>query len=180
MLQGKRVLLRPIKKSDIPNFVKWMNDQEVNQFTQRDFPLTEMAEEKWFEKAANQADGAILVIEAIDGEDPKPIGNCGFSSIHVIYRKSTFGICIGEKDYWEKGYGTEAGRLLINYVFSRLNLNRISSSVLDINPRSLALHKKLGFKAEGRRRQAFFKNGKYCDEIIFGILRKEWEEMKKK
>ncbi len=56
MLQGKKVLLRPIKRSDIPNFVQWMNDQEVNQFTNRDMPLTEMAEEKWFEKVATQTE----------------------------------------------------------------------------------------------------------------------------
>lgn len=177
MLFGEKVILRPVKKSDIQNFVKWMNDQEVNQYTCHDLPVTEISEENWVNNASTKTDSAILVIETITNS--KPIGNCGIHGIHLIYRKATFGIIIGDKDYWSKGYGSEAGKLLVDYAFYRLNLNRISSSVLDLNPRSLALHKKLGFKEEGRRRQAYYKNGNYCDEIILGILRREWEEMKK-
>ncbi|MFH1175252.1 MAG: GNAT family protein [bacterium] len=179
MLKGEKVLLRPIKKSDIYNLATWVNDQEVNQFTSHDLPMAEVMEEQWFEKKVARTDSVILVVEAIDCEEPKPIGSCGIHGIHMIYRNAGFGIMIGEKDYWEKGYGSEAAQLIINFAFYRLNLNRISSAVLDFNPRSLALHKKLGFKEEGRKRESFYKNGRYCDEIIFGLLRKEWEEMKK-
>lgn len=180
MLVGKKVVLRPICKSDNKLFVRWMNDQEVNQFLNIALPINEIAEEKWIEKVSMQQNQVVLVIEDSNCEKIKPIGICSILDIHFVYRKADFGIVIGEKEYWEKGYGTESARLIINYAFNRLNLNRISSSIIDINLRSLTLHKKLGFKEEGRKRESFFKNGRYCDQIILGILRREWEEMSKK
>jgi len=89
-------------------------------------------------------------------------------------RDAMFGIAIGEKDYWSKGYGTEATRLLVNYGFQQLNLHRISSGAPAYNERSLRLHRRVGFHEEGRVRQAMFKNGQYRDRVEFGILREEW------
>jgi RimJ/RimL family protein N-acetyltransferase len=116
----------------------------------------------------------ILVIEAIEGASTRPIGNCGLHDINPKDHKAIFGIVVGEKDYWSKAYGTEAARLMINYGFQQLNLHRISSSAFGFNERSIKFHKKVGFREEGRLRQAIFKNGEYHDLVLFGILREEW------
>jgi len=177
MLRGKSVLLRPVKRSDISHFLKWFNDPEVIQYLDMYLPMTEMAEEKFIEELATTRarSDVILVIEAIEGASTKPIGNCGLHGINSKDNHATFGIVIGEKDYWNKGYGTEAARLLINYGFQQLNLHRISSSVVTFNERSIKFHKKLGFQEEGRRRQATFKNGQYHDHVQFGLLKEEWK-----
>jgi len=176
MLKGKSVLLRPVKKSDISYFLKWFNDPEVIQYLGIYLPMTEMYEEKYIEElgTTRARSDAPFVIEVTEGASTKPIGNCRLHGIDSKDHNATFGIVIGEKGYWNKSYGTEAARLLINYGFQQLNLHRISSSAVAFNERSIRLHKKVGFQEEGRLRQAMFKNGQYHDLVQFGILREEW------
>ena len=150
MLKGKKVLLRPIRRLDLANFVRWFNDPEVIQYLGVYLPMTEMAEEKWIEdlggaKAATQVN---LMIEAVEEGGNRAIGELGLSSIHPKDHHATFGILIGEKEYWSRGYGTEAARLLINYGFEQLNLRRINSGVIAFNERSLRLHRRVGFSEE--------------------------------
>ena len=177
MLKGNSVLLRPVKQSDISYFLKWFNDPEVIQYLCLYLPMTEMSEEKYIEElgTTRAKSDAPFVIEVIEGASTKPIGNCGLHQINPKDHNATFGIVIGEKDYWSKGYGTEVSRLIINYGFQQLNLHRISSAAVAFNERSIKLHKKLGFQEEGRLRQAMFKNGQYHDRVEFGILREEWK-----
>ena len=176
MLKGKRLTLRPVKRSDISFFLKWFNDPEVLQYLSRYLPMTEMAEQKWLEELPSRAGTDVhLVIELTGETSGTPIGTLGLLRMDHKNQTASFGIVIGEKDCWGKGYGTEAARLLINYAFKELNLNRITSHVYEFNERSIKMHKKAGFQEEGRMRQAVFKNGKFWDEIVFGILREEWQ-----
>jgi RimJ/RimL family protein N-acetyltransferase len=140
--------------------------------------MTEMAEQKFIEDLGTQQAGtqAFLVIEAIEGEKRRPIGSLNLHNINPKDHTATFGIAIGDKKYWSKGYGTEAAALIIRYGFEQLNLHRISSSAFALNGRSIKMHLKLGFKEEGRQREIVFKNGAYCDEVMFGLLREEWKK----
>jgi len=176
MLKGNGVLLRAIKRSDISYFLKWFNDPEVVQYLAMYLPMTEMAEDKYIEElgTARARSHAQFVIEVKAGASSKSIGTCGLEGINSKDNHATFGIVIGEKDYWSKGYGVEAARLLINYGFEQLNLHRISSAAVAFNERSIKFHKKLGFQEEGRLRQVMFKNGQYHDRVEFGMLREEW------
>ncbi len=176
-LKSKNVVLRVVEKKDIPLLLLWFNDPEVIQYLQFYLPLMELQEEKWLEQKSFSENDVVFLIEAImeDGS-LKPIGTCGLHEIEWKNRKATAGIAIGEKDFWSKGYGTEAARLIIEYAFNQLNLHRLGTSVYDFNERSIGMQKKVGFQVEGRRRQAIFKNGRYVDEIVLGILREEWKK----
>jgi RimJ/RimL family protein N-acetyltransferase len=140
--------------------------------------MTEMAEQKYIEElgTSRAMTDARFVIEAINGEKSKPIGSLGINGINSKDHNATFGIALGDKQYWSKGYGTEAARLIIRYGFEQLNLHRISSSAFSFNERSIKMHLKVGFREEGRRREAIFKNGDYYDEVIFGLLCEEWKK----
>jgi RimJ/RimL family protein N-acetyltransferase len=179
MLNGKKVLLRPIKRTDISLFLKWFNDPEVTQYLALYLPMTEMAEEKWIEEnTTNRPDSDIVfVIEAINSGISEAIGSAGLNRLNLKDREGTLGIAIGEKDYWGQGYGTEAVRLILNYGFEQMNLHRIVSSVYAFNRRSLNMHRNVGFVEEGKRRNARFKNGQYWDKIEFGILDTEWKSL---
>jgi RimJ/RimL family protein N-acetyltransferase len=122
----------------------------------------------------------MFVIETVEENNYKPIGSVGLSDIHPKNHNAVFGIAIGEKDYWSKGYGTEAARLIIRYGFEQLNLHRINSFAISFNERSLRLHLRAGFKEEGRQREGIFRNGVYHDHVVFGLLRKEWLELNTK
>jgi RimJ/RimL family protein N-acetyltransferase len=176
MLKGQKVLLRPVKRSDVRYFLKWFNDPEVTLYLNTSLPRTEMEEEKRIEElgTGRAQNTVILIIEAIEGDSAKPIGRTGLHDINPWYRSAGFSIALGEKDYWSKGYGTEAARLIINYGFDVLNLYRINSSVSGFNERSIRMHKSIGFREEGRQRGNIYKNGEFHDVVIFGLLREEW------
>ncbi len=84
------------------------------------------------------------------------------------------GISIGEREYWGKGYGTDAMELILYYAFEELNLHRVSLGVLAYNPRAIRAYEKAGFVVEGAERQAANKDGVRYDALIMGILRDEW------
>ena len=101
----------------------------------------------------------------------------GFVDIDItqwIHGDAFVGIAIGERDYWDKGYGTDAMRVMLRYAFTELNLHRVSLSVFEYNPRALRSYKKAGFVVEGRLRQWINREGRYWDLIFMGILREEW------
>ena len=176
MIKGKLVQLRPVLRADISYFLEWFNDPEVTQYLGMYLPMTEIAEQKFIEElgTTRAATQLIFVIEAIEGGKSKPIGSIGLHNINSKDHNATFGISIGDKKYWSKGYGTKAAKLIIRYGFEQLNLHRISSSAWSFNERSIKMHLKVGFKEEGRRREAVYKNGVYHDEVTFGLLRQEW------
>ncbi len=86
------------------------------------------------------------------------------------------GIVIGEKTYWNKGYGTEVIGLLLRHGFTTLNLHRIYLRVFQNNKRAIRAYEKAGFIHEGRQRQAEFQDGKYLDVILMSVLKDEWKE----
>jgi RimJ/RimL family protein N-acetyltransferase len=175
MLIGNKVILRPYRRLDIPLFLKWLNDPEVVQYLSLYLPLNEWAEEKYIEHLGHNFDKQVnWVIEAVTSGEPKPIGSLGLNEILPKDRMATFGIAIGEKDYWSQGYGTQAAGLLVKFGFEQMNLHRINSIVYAFNERSLKMHRRIGFQQEGIKRQAVFKNGQYHDVVEFGLLEDEW------
>lgn len=184
MLKGNKVLLRPVMREDIKYFLKWYNDPEVTRYLTMYLPMTEMAEEKWIERLATERLGkdVIFVIEILPYKQRsgKPIGSCGLHDIDHRNQVATAGLALGEKDEWEHGYGTEALKLLIKYGFEELNLHRISSAAFAPNIGSIKMQKKVGFHQEGRVRDRFFTEGEFCDEILFGMLKREYIKLYKK
>jgi RimJ/RimL family protein N-acetyltransferase len=179
MLKGKKVLLRALKRSDASLFIRWSNDPEVIQYLWLYLPATEIGEEQWIESYSTTIanNNIVFVIEAILDKETLSIGYCGFNDIHYKDQEATLGIAIGEKDYWEKGYGTEAMALLVRYGFEQLNFHRISSSIVEFNERSIGLHKRLGFQQDGRLREATYRNGRFWDYVLFGMLREEYNRL---
>jgi RimJ/RimL family protein N-acetyltransferase len=169
-IPGKRLRLRAIERSDIPTFVRWFNDPEVRHYLEMLMPMSQAQEERWFEAHLERGDSHIFGIETLDG---LLIGNIGLSDIDWRNRRAVLGIVIGEKEYWGKGYGTEAIMALLRFVFENMNLQRVDLKVFDYNQRAVRCYEKCGFKLEGRLRQAHFHDGEYHDELVMGILRNE-------
>ncbi|MFH1377867.1 MAG: GNAT family protein, partial [Planctomycetota bacterium] len=78
------------------------------------------------------------------------------------------------KPYWNQGYCSEAGAAVIAFAFNTLRLNRVSATCFARNAASARVLEKLGFKNEGRLRQAIMKWGQYEDAFVFGLLKSEW------
>lgn len=176
MLVGNRVRLRALERSDVPNFVRWLNDREVTEYLLIHSPLSTAAEEGWIERliASNPEESEHLGIEILVGDDWIHVGNAGLNSIEAVNRAAEFGIFIGEKDYWGQGFGREATRLMLKHGFEDLNLNRIYLYVYQTNPRAIRAYESAGFVREGVLRQAVYKNGRYIDVFLMSVLHADW------
>ena len=102
------------------------------------------------------------------------IGNIRLHEINKEQRTAELGIMIGDKAEWGKGYATEACTILLNHAFQKMNLNRVGIGVVELNKAGIALWTKLGFKEEGRLREAFWVDGLPRDVIRMGLLQREW------
>ncbi len=166
-----QVRLRPIAEVDLPDYVGWLNDPEVTQFTQIEGPLTLEDEREWFQRVT--APDSRTRNWAID-VDGRHIGNCALMP-DESGEIAGFGIIIGDKSQWGKGYGTAALREVLRIGFQEMNLQRIHLTAFAGNTRGIRCYEKCGFRPEGVRRRHFLKRGKRCDVVCMGILREEWE-----
>ncbi len=182
MIYGERIRFRAIERDDLPTFVKWLNDPDVLPGIGIYLPFSMADEQQWFDamqqRPASEHNLAIEVEEMPpQGEGTwKMIGSCGFFNHDQRNASAEFGIMIGDKSYWDKGYGTEAVRLLVKHGFQTINLHRIYLRVLETNPRAIRAYEKAGFTPEGRQRQADYKDGKYIDLLVMGMLRSEFQQ----
>ena len=175
-LVGENIYLSPqvVDEEIIEKFTKWLNDFKVTDYIGKSASIiTIEGERKWFENKDTNKDHIFFIVRA---EDDEVIGSVGLHSIDYINKTATFGIFIGEQYGRNKGYGTEALRLILDYGFNYLNLNSIKLDVMEFNDRAIACYKKCGFKEYGRRRKSEFINGKYYDTIEMDILAEEFQE----
>lgn len=170
MLQGKMIRLRAPERSDIPAFVRWFNDIEVTRFLLRNPPMGMEEEEAWFDSLVHR-EGRVFCIETLEG---KLIGNLGIMKVDWTDRKADLGVIIGEKDFWSKGYGTEAISLILAYMFEEMNLNRVWLYCDEANLRAQRCYEKCGFAKEGMFRANRFKDGIYINDVVMSVLRAEW------
>ena len=172
-LEGKRIYLSPMNVEDVEIFTEWMNDFYITDYIGRSYQTITLQEEKaYLEKDENNKN----IFAIIDTSSNEIIGTIGLNKVDSINRTATLGIFIGDRNYWSKGYGTEAIQLILDFGFNYLNLNNIDLAVMEFNERAIKCYKKCGFKEIGRRRKCKFLNGKYYDSILMDILVEEFTE----
>ncbi len=172
-LIGPRVYLRPLEREDAPLLVPWFNDPEVTRMLLRHRPMNLHDEEAFIEQLGRDEHAVGLAIAVRDSD--RTIGVAGLNQIDFRNRHAAFGISIGAKEEWGKGYGTQATELLVRHAFETLNLNRVWLHVYENNQRGIRAYEKAGFRKEGVLRQECYREGRYWDTIVMAILRDEWE-----
>ncbi len=149
MLLGQKTKLRPKRLKDAVNDYAWRVDPELSHLDAA-VPLPLSFEEYLKGCAAELSllgnQETRFAIETLDG---KHIGNCAYFKIDKIKREAELGITIGDRNYWDKGYGTDAVITLLNHIFSKTNLNRVYLKTLDWNLRAQKCFKKCGFSPCG-------------------------------
>jgi len=177
---GERIMLREYRKEDLEHMRKWVNNSKIVDNLSDIFlyavPLNDT--ENFLNsilEGKSESKGFIIA----DKKTETYIGQIDLHQIDWKNRVAELGIVIGEENNLGKGYGTEAIKLMQNFVFERLNLNRLQLTVHDFNKRGINCYKKCGFKQEGRLRQKFYIDGKYSDMLYMGILKSEYEKIKK-
>jgi len=126
----------------------------------------------WIEHHRQCKDEVVWAIA--DAETDLCFGHVGLYQIDFRIRMAQFGIMIGNPDLWGKGLGRAFTAFALDYGFDQLNLNRIHLTVVPTNERALRLYRSLGFREEGRLRQAQYKDGQYLDLFVMSILRADY------
>ena len=165
-----QITIRKFEKADISKKVEWINNPENNQFLHYDVPICVEKTEKWFDSHQGEDTRYDAVIEA----DGVPVGTIGLLSIDYKNRKAEYYIAMGETAYKGKGVAKEASRLILEYGFERLGLNRIYLFTESENVVAQKLFERVGFVREGVIRQDILSRGKYADRIVYGFLREDW------
>jgi RimJ/RimL family protein N-acetyltransferase len=172
---GKKCYLSPFDINDAEKSTEWLNDLEVTTNLVLYNKSVDLNSERQnlieFAKGHNY--------EIIEKEHDIVIGSCSFMEIDNINQTAEVGIFIGDKNYWNKGYGSEALTLLLDYGFKALNFHNIELTVFSFNNRAIKSYEKVGFKIIGKRREALRRGRETFDIIYMDILENEFYEKNK-
>jgi RimJ/RimL family protein N-acetyltransferase len=179
MLIGTRIILRPLEVQDALTIVPWFHDPEVNQFLPPDFCLKALMEETVIQHLYKRKPPSEIAFGIILKVDKALVGVVGIDRIDWVSRSGRTSILIGVKKYWNRGLGTEAKTLLIEYGFLELNLHSLYAEVIASNERTVAACAKQGYRHCGRLRDAYYKNGRFLDMVLMDLVRDEWIQFRK-
>lgn len=174
MLNGNRICLRPLKKSDNSLFFKWRNNIEYIGMAQSiRFPKHEFLEENWTEhKSKDTSNKEIFFIIEIS-ETNEAIGFTQLSNIDWISRNCSFGISINESQHQKKGFANEAMEVLYGYAFNILNIEKIWLEVTSLNIPAIKLYEKFGFTLEGQLKKHYYWDSQYHDVLIYSLFKNQ-------
>lgn len=170
MWQEVEVTIRKFEKEDIPKKVEWINNPENNQFLHYDIPLSVEKTERWY----NSHLGDDVRYDAIIEVDGIPVGTIGLLSIDRKNSKAEYYIAMGETSYKGKGVAKKASRLILQYGFEFLKLNKIYLYTEIDNSVAQKLFESIGFVKEGLIKQDILFNERFVDRYAYGFLREDW------
>lgn len=170
------VYLRPLTLSDTDLIVKWRNEDSVreNLFTQT--LITPESHVAYYENVINQHKCYQFIVERIVSEDGMnyncsvPIGTVYLKDIDLANNKALMGIFIGAEFDRGQGFGKEAVKLILQYGFMQLKLNKIYLRIICNNNAAISLYKELGFVEEGRLKEDYRRGNEYYDVIQMSIF----------
>ena len=174
MYYGKKVKLRAFKEEDINKACIFINDKEVRSLiaTGAIFPISIKEERDFIENSKGKNGEYNFAIETLESESF--IGVCSVDKVDWINRNCEIGIMIGDKDYWNKEYGSDAIKTLLKFIFQEMNLNKVKLGVFAFNKRAIKCYEKCGFKTEGVEKNEIFRNGEYHDGILMAIFKEDF------
>ena len=177
VLRGKFVRLSAFDPEEMSKvFPRWHQNSEFLRLLDASArPLfSQKAELKWMEEEVGEMSPGNYFFSIRTLEEDKLIGEIGLDVVTWPGGDAFVGIGIGETEYWSKGYGTDVMNILLRFAFTEVNLQRVTLTVFEYNPRAIRSYEKAGFRHEGRVRKVVNKEGQRWDVLYMGILREEW------
>ena len=170
-LIGKSVYLRAPEPGDETVIAISENHPEPRENLFYALPTSVMQQKEKLDH--ERSDPNIIVFTICSRAGDQVIGKTALYRIDWVGRMAIFYIAISEAANWQKGYGSEVTRLMVEYAFETLNLNRIQLHVYKGNKAAIKVYENAGFITEGNLREAMYHNGKYCDFYVMGLIRRD-------
>ena len=171
---GEKVMLRDFRAEDISGMRSWCNDASITRYLSSRYtaPIPwDQTEAELNRFLSGDAGGYNMAVA--EKESGRYLGQVALFMIDNQSRKAELAIVLAP-DSLEKGYGSEALRLLLSFGFDQANLNRIWLTVNEHNHRAIHVYEKAGFVREGVYRQDRYIDGHYEDTLVMAILREEF------
>jgi [ribosomal protein S5]-alanine N-acetyltransferase len=168
ILESARLIFRPVSLAHLTqDYVDWLNDSEVNRYleTGGNYSLSELKE---FLSDVEKKDIFFWAIHLKINNSH--IGNIKIDPINKRHGLGEYGILLGRKSEWGKGYAKEASQRIIQYCFTSIGLRKITLGVVADNLHAVKLYEKLDFIKEGIYKNHGLYQGKYCDIIRMAIF----------
>ena len=175
MIKGRLVDLRAVEPFDIATLARWLNDPEVMVYWGRPgntASVNEIEEQERSDAARGTSRKYIMLTK-----DGQAIGQIDYYDLDWQNRSAWISIMIGEADYWSGGYGTDAMRALLGYLFRQLSLHRVSLNVHESNTRAIRSYEKTGFVQEAVMRDWAFFEGHWTNGVLMAVLREDFERL---
>ncbi|MEN0128614.1 MAG: GNAT family protein [Brevundimonas sp.] len=170
-LQGEMITLRPIRPDDAEAMWEMLADPEGNRLTGTTRTFSRAEIDAWCASRAT-AEGRYDFAVTANGDDTFR-GEIVLNEVDEVVRSANLRLSMGPT-YRGRGYGTEGIMLMLGFAFDGIGLHRVELDVLSINARAKSLYENLGFRVEGRKRDAYRDGDGYCDAIIMAILEDEY------
>jgi len=173
MITGNKVRLREKKLSDARNDYAWKTDPDLVRYDAAEvitIPFSHYLIEHSSELRYSLANSQRFGVETLDGTH---IGNCSYYNVDEAQGETEIGITIGDRNYWNKGYGADAVTTLVNHIFHTSKINRVYLKTLDWNRRAQQCYLKCGFTPCGN----LYRDG--YSFVMMEISRKNWQQQKK-
>ena len=179
LLKGRLVRLAAMDPEEAgAAFSRWKRDSELVRLFDsgpaRQFSAKKSRE--WMEKHLEDSGDRIFWFGIRTLADDCFLGDIDLDVTDWNLREAYVGLGIGPREFWGRGYGTEAMQLMLEYAFLEVNLDRVSLTVFEYNPRAIRSYEKCGFQHEGRVRGRLFREGKRWDLLMMAIRRSDWME----
>ncbi|TVX99904.1 GNAT family N-acetyltransferase [Cohnella terricola] len=174
-LESERVYLRKLEETDAPIMLANTTDKEIRYMTgtKPSFTLEQiLAHINNINNDSSRYDFAICL-----KDDDQMIGELSIFDIDEEDRKAGFRVSMSSIELTGKGYGTEAIKIVLRFVFEELKLNRLQLEVFSHNLRGIRAYEKVGFVKEGVLRESLYYDGTYSDEIIMAIIKRDYKKM---
>ncbi len=170
IVKGNNIFLRRIQLSDITSkYQDWLNDPDVNQFLETRFVVQTIESlEEYYNHVKNDKNTDFFAI--IFKETQEHIGNIKLGPVNQIHKYAEISLFIGEKAYWNKGYATEAIKILAGYAFDTLNLNKLTAGAYANNIGSIKAFKKASFKEEALLKRQYKFKEQYIDRVCLCLF----------
>ena len=174
-LESKRIYLRPLCVLDAPIMLESTMDQEIRYMTGTN-SIFSLEQIKKHIDHINNDDSRYDFAICLNSND-EMIGELSILDIDEVNKKAGFRISMAAISLTGKGYGTEAIKIVLRFVFEQLQLNRLQLEVFSHNIRGISAYEKVGFVKEGILRQSIYIDNRYSDEIIMAILKSDYKNL---
>ncbi|MEN8229810.1 MAG: GNAT family protein [Bacteroidota bacterium] len=171
-LNGEKVYLRAYEANDLAMVTRIENHPDPRETLFYALPTNAETQQEKISTLINNPNAILLTI--CSKADNQPVGQTALVRIDWIGRMATFYLGIADKENWSKGYGSDTVKLMLDYAFNELNLNRIQLHVAEKNSAAVKVYKKYGFIIEGKLREAMYQHGRYWDFYLMGILKSDY------